>query len=487
MPEIAFVFLLIPVAMCLMDWRKGLVLCVLTALVQDPLRKLTPGQPVYFVVFVGAVFAATWVAALRSRVRLGPNAIQGWHQYVGTPFVLFLLLVLAQAVHSFIRLDQPMVAGIGLLSYLTPIPAVAIAYQIAMRRGLAGIRSWMWLYVLAASVALSSVYLEFVGFDWPVLGEVGEGLLITGYSSALKAYAGTFRSSEVAAWHVATTACLMFMLLMGRRFTVSRTVATVAFVAFLLSVGLLTGRRKMLVEVAVFFATYVFFVTWFKKGAGKLAILAAATGIIAFLLIVSLVSPDPGEGHSAPDRRADMTDTFERYADRGTSVLEDIPERISGFGVYPIMSAIDAVGWFGAGLGTGSQGVQYYTGAMNIGAAEGGLGKITLELGVPGLALLAWLLIAFGRYVHVLLVRTTKASEIHARFAYGFVGFLVANAAAFSIATQVYGDVFILLLLGWTVGFLLAMPVLAIRETGRAPTANKVVQQRPVRTQVRHA
>ena len=40
----------------------------------------------------------------------------------------------------------------------------------------------------------------------------------------------------------------------------------------------------------------------------------------------------------------------------------------------------------------------------------------------------------------------------------------MANGAAFSVATQAYGDLFILLILAWTIGFLLAIPVLLERD-----------------------
>jgi hypothetical protein len=45
--------------------------------------------------------------------------------------------------------------------------------------------------------------------------------------------------------------------------------------------------------------------------------------------------------------------------------------------------------------------------------------------------------------------------------AFGFLSFLIANAATFSVATQAYSDLFVLLILGWCLGFLLAMPHLA--------------------------
>ena len=50
--------------------------------------------------------------------------------------------------------------------------------------------------------------------------------------------------------------------------------------------------------------------------------------------------------------------------------------------------------------------------------------------------------------------------------AFGLVAFLVANVATFAVATQAYSDLFILLILGWALGFLLAMPVLAAGGDG---------------------
>src|SRR5690606_11640351 len=34
------------VLFCLFDWRRGLLLCIAVGFLQDPLRKIVPGQPV---------------------------------------------------------------------------------------------------------------------------------------------------------------------------------------------------------------------------------------------------------------------------------------------------------------------------------------------------------------------------------------------------------------------------------------------------------
>jgi hypothetical protein len=170
-------------------------------------------------------------------------------------------------------------------------------------------------------------------------------------------------------------------------------------------------------------------------------------------------------------------DRFRGYAVRGQSVFEDIPNRVANLGVAPVGWAIDQFGWFGAGLGTGTQQGSGREGAIvvNNGAAEGGFGKITMELGVPGLIVVAWLGFAFVRYLLRVLDFTARTSMVHARIAFGLLAFLAAKGASFSVATQAFSDLFVLLLMGWAVGFVLAMPVLAARAKARAAQSAPVV------------
>ena len=448
------------------NWRWGLFLCVMVGILQDPLRKIAPNQPGYFVVLVGVVFGAAWFGAVLARVRLGPSVMQGWKRAMGTPFTLFLILVALQAFQSYARFGSARMTGIGLMVWLAPVPAIVLAYQFAVRRGMGGLRRWMLLYCAAAMVSLAGVYFQYAGFDWPVLGEVGVGIKIYDVGTVLTAFSGFFRSSEIAAWHTATISACVFMLFNMRRMTLMRLLMAGAIVALLLSLGILTGRRKMLVEVAVFVSVYFFLVAWFQRGASRLAIGALLAGLVVWAGVVGLTDPD------AVDRRSDRSEyrlgageRYKGYAVRGQSVLEDVPNRFANLGIAPIGWAMNRYGWFGAGLGTGSQ-----TGAgddagpqIARGAAEGGLGKITMELGVPGLLLMLWLLVAFARYVRRVLTVTTRSSLPHARLAYGLVALLVAKVASFSVAAPVYSDLFVLLIMGWLVGFVLAMPVLAAR------------------------
>jgi hypothetical protein len=227
----------------------------------------------------------------------------------------------------------------------------------------------------------------------------------------------------------------------------------------------------MLVEISIFIATYVFLIALLQRGMARLAIIVVVMAVVAYIGILGFVDPDPvqRETESVPMEDAQK---IQGYAARGRTVFGDLPTRVNALGVRPVVWAVENFGWFGAGLGTGSQGATEIAAANGINrwASEGGLGKIAMELGVPGLFMLAWLLKAIMGHLRRQLVAMSKMSPEHSRMAYGLIAFLVANAATFSVATQAYSDLFVLLILGWSLGFLLAMPVLA---AGGDPTRRR--------------
>jgi hypothetical protein len=324
------------------------------------------------------------------------------------------------------------------------------------------VKRLLMLYVVVAGASLSGVYLEYVGFDWRSLGEVGEGLTIYDFGGILKSHSGFFRSSEIAAWHTAAVSCFIFILAVGKRPTIVRTAVGLGLIAVLVTLGILTGRRKMLVEITAFISIYLFLVAWLQRGMARLGMVVLMMGIVSYIGVVGFVNPDLVRRSSTHSLELEPTQRMEGYAARGKSVFADLPERVSELGVQPVLWAINRHGWLGAGLGTGSQGTNDVADANNINraAAEGGLGKVTMELGVPGLFMVIWLAFALAKHVGKQLTAAAAASPQHARVAYGLVAFLVANAATFSVATQAYSDLFILLILGWCLGFLLAMRVL---------------------------
>jgi len=446
----------------LLDWRKGLFAMLVVAFLQDPARKLELDKPVYFTLLAGMVFAAAYLRAQVNR-RFVPAQLPGWKHFMRTPFTLLLVLLGAQGAQALVIYGKPIIVGIGALSYLAPLPALLAGYHFALKRGRAGIETWLTWYLIAVLIMAPGVLLEYAGVDWPVLGDVGAGFTMFQKDVVLTAHSGFFRASEMAAWHIATAVCFLLLLSSMRRIAVKRMIVVVGIVVALLAIGILTGRRKIFVEVAIFLSIYVALLAFFGKGGAKLAAGAIVGGLLSYLFVIwavdEQVSIVSGSGAAG----------FQRYAERSATVGYGILERFIGLGLEPVEWAVDGFGWFGGGLGVASQGAQHFGGGAEVfgGAGEGGLGKITAELGLPGLAIVLWFGVAAMRYGwHVLVFVSGRATEV-ARLAYGLVAFLVANLAVFFIATQLFGDLFVLIILGLVAGFFVATPVLAEREQSR--------------------
>lgn len=452
------------------NWRSTLLFCVVIGLIQDPLRKLTPGAPVFFVGFVAAALAAGWLGAMSANVKLTPSVIYGWRKGLAAPFSLFCIVLAGQAMLSYFRFQNIFFPLIGGVFYIAPIVAIVFAHQIAVRIGTAGVRKWMWFYVACSLVWFIGIYLDASGVRLPVLGEVGVGQIIYDVGSPSKANAGFYRAAEIAAWHVATVSCFLFILLNGRKLSVFKSVCVIAVVIFLLYIGLSTGRRKMLVQVVIFGSVFLFFFAWFLKGKAKLAMVTAIFAAIGISTVMALLEPEGADADIRNPTRVTHASgsQFEAWKNRGLTVFESIPERFQQLGYVPVFSAVNDFGIFGAGLGAGGQGLQHFGGGMKLvgGTAEGGLGKLTLDLGLGGLAIFIWLGFVVVKLIWQRLGVLAQTSRPHASLAFGFTAILAANVATFSVATQAYGDVFILIILGTSIGVILALPAIAANELG---------------------
>src|SRR5262249_41462701 len=153
--------------------------------------------------------------------------------------------------------------------------------------------------------------------------------------------------------------------------------------------------------------------TLFRRGALKSAATMMGAIILGFSFYAYLV----------PD---DMTSTITPYYARGENVQGEGLDRLSGNTIDSFQWVIAQNGIFGSGAGTGSQGAQYFGGGADLVglAAEGGLGKVLAELGVPGLILALWLAIAVARYMWAVVRFLRDSNASLARLGFGFVSFL---------------------------------------------------------------
>jgi len=81
-----------------------------------------------------------------------------------------------------------------------------------------------------------------------------------------------------------------------------------------------------------------------------------------------------------------------------------------------------------------------------------------VELGIPGFLLVLWLAYETIRFFGKSLSFASLEDNRDARFAIGIAAFVGANIPTYIVASQVYGDLNILIFLGFLVGFIFAVP-----------------------------
>ena len=303
---------------CLVNWRVGFLICLVVGCLQDPIRKIISGEPIYITSVVILYVAATCVGAYVRGRRFNLQQIHGWNSSLRIPLALFFLVVLVQSWVTFIRFGSPILAAIGFFAYITPVPGILLGFHFARREQ--ETHKFIKFYLFLNVLMISGVYLSYADFDWIVLHQVGEGLLIYSLEKgALVLRSGFFRAPEVAAWHAATSICfliIMFMVLKKHRFL---KVGTGALILFFWGALLLSGRRKFMLEIFVFLGVY---------GALLLLVRAKASRTVrtSFLLVVGLTVAAAAYSSAVPE---EIKAGLDPYYERGMTVGADAGDRAS--------------------------------------------------------------------------------------------------------------------------------------------------------------
>ena len=104
---VGFIGLIVSVS----DWRKGAFISVAVGFLQDPIRKLVPGESVYLTLMVGTFVAATILGAVIQRGVLSFEPIHSWYGVLRIPLIAFVLLLTLQAAITTFALWKPHVGS----------------------------------------------------------------------------------------------------------------------------------------------------------------------------------------------------------------------------------------------------------------------------------------------------------------------------------------------------------------------------------------
>ena len=441
-PLIAVILTAMVALLTLGNWRYGLLCIIVIGVMQDVLRKLTPEAPPFYIVW--SMLAFGFVAA----VALGRNALGSLRElWMGddtlkVAFYLYFLVVIVQCLHSLLRWESPLVPLFGLIFYLGPVVALLVVIGFAKQE--IWLNRFIGTYLLIMVPVCLTVYLSLLFKDSvPVLRDVGSflgnQLVIYDVGTVLYSYPGLLRVGEIAAFHAAVCCAFLSMLMLGKTGWLRGRLWYALLIIALVGAIALTGRRKMLMALCIFWVLQFYFLTALRGGASRQAVVILVLGLV-FSVAIGLA----GESETS------------LYLQRGSTVFSGMDERVST-AINLFLSAIDRSSGVGLGSGIAAQGARF-AGIDNSlfvgGSSESGIGLLVVELGIPGFIIIVWLLFNLARVVVAKLKAVARIDDHLLLYAVSFAALLLANMATFSVATQLYGDYFVLITLGVVAGML---------------------------------
>lgn len=446
------IFLGAACAFALVDWRRGWLLVMLCGVIQDPVRKLTGGSPVYISFLVVLLYGSILFSA-RNEMRAYGIEFTRRFQNISTGLVAFVFLLILAALNGMVTygFDKWEAPTISFVTYIIPVIAALLGYTWFQREEM--MLRFFHLYAAITSVALIGTVFEYMRVESRLLGLVSfQGDYIRHLPGIqIRMLSGIYRSPDVMAWHAGMlTAIGVGMVLragLRRQMLLWSAVAAWGFTNCLIA-----GRRKAIYFVLVFCATFL----WRYLRRVQMAQVFASIGLLIVLgTVVNQLSSDEG------------TSVYTRSA---MASQQELGQRFEG----GMMQTFREVGLMGAGLGTATQGVHHLLGRNSIGWQEGGLGKVAMEVGLPGLLALLLMMILVGR----MLLTLTRIGDVPGSTQFMRVmlfALVMANIAGFVASAQAYTDAVLALTAGFLVGSLFASA--ALDERLAAQTAQPVVPE----------
>jgi hypothetical protein len=442
-------FMLLSMTVALIDWRRGWLMAVVCGVLQDPVRKLTPGTPVAITLSVMVVYAMILIAALPALQRDGKEFGKRFSNVYSATLLVSLFIVLAALRGLFTYgLEGWKAPALSLFIYCAPVPAVLLGYSYLQREE--QLYKFFRYYAIITSVALIGTPLEYFNVPWRGLGTVAlsEAYIRHLPGLQIRLLSGLYRAPDVMAWHAATLTIIgLIMTLRGKLLKAWPWMIAIGW-GFLNC--LLSGRRKAVYMVAVFVIIFL----W--RYVRRLSVAQIVTFVVALSVVGLVVNKIAQDEQSSVYTRGTITSR------------EEVLERLEG----GLMETIREFGLLGAGLGAATQGVQHViTEGGPVGWQEGGLGKLTVELGVPGL--LAVVIFAFA------ILRTMMKISAHPDvpgssqlIRCALFGIIVANVVEFMASAQAYSDAVLTLMTAFFFGCMFATAVLDERMAAApAPAA----------------
>jgi hypothetical protein len=453
-------FLLLSASFSLVDWRRGWLLAILCGVLQDPARKLTPGTPVLMTMSIVLIYGVIMFAAQGTLQRDGQEFSKRFSGLYAALILFFVFLFLAAVNGLFtFGLEQWKAPAMSFFLYCAPLPAVVMGYAFLYKEE--QLYGLFRFYAIVTSMAMIGTPLEYFRYDWRALGTValGENLrLITGLS--IRLLSGFYRAPDIMGWHAAMLTIIgIIMTIRVRSLRSSWIWMLVSGWGFINC--MMSGRRKAIYMIAVFAAVFLW--RFFRRL--SLAQLVSF-GLVGVVMVVVVSKMSQNEESST-------------YTQGAYTTQAEVWERLEG----GLFGTIEQSGIMGAGLGTATQGVYHVLrtdSATTLGWQEGGLGKLAMELGVPGLLAAAMV----GVVMFLTMLKISGHPDVPGSsqlLRAGLFGIIAANVVEFMVSAQAFSDPVLTLMTAFFVGCMFATAALDERVAADlAATASSATARVPL-------
>jgi len=451
-------FLLMSLSFTLVDWRRGWLLAILAGVLQDPARKLTPGTPVLMTMSIVLIYGVIIFAAQGTLQREAQEFSKRFSSVYACLIFFFIFLFLAAINGLFtFGIDQWKAPAMSFFLYCAPLPAVIIGYAFVYREE--QLYALFKFYAVITSIAMIGTPLEYFRFDSRVLGTValGENLrLIPGMT--IRMLSGFYRAPDIMGWHAA------MLTIIGIIMTIRVRSLRSAWIWMLVSGWgflncMMSGRRKAIYMIAVFAAVFLW--RYFRRLSMAQLV---AFGLVSVVMVFVISKMSQNEESST-------------YTQGAYTTRSEVWDRLEG----GLVGTIEQSGIMGAGLGTATQGVYHVLrtdSTTTLGWQEGGLGKLAIELGVPGLAAAAIL----GLFMILTMIKISAHPDIPGSsqlLRAGLFGIIVANIVEFMVSAQAFSDPVLTLMTAFFMGCMFATAALDERLVPQPPAVPSSNRQSP--------
>ncbi len=420
------------------NWRSGLLFFILIGVLQDPIRKITPGTSALFVLSTAPVWAAM-IIGISGREKSPWHVFKMCHpQLAGAMAIFAISLIPAGIISLGYDTGGLQLALMGAFSFYGAIISMLIGFTyITTTDDLIKVFKY---YCILVSIALIGTPLEYLGLfkEWGALGTATLGTTWTRYFPGYTLYmiSGFFRSPDVMGWHSAALVMIATAIALVQRGATR--MVWMGLAGWGIFGLMMCGRRKMMYMLPI----YVLIILWIQSRRhgrrGKILGIISVTALLGYFVYQ----------HFGPSETVN-----EYYVGHTTA---EVKGRIFSDSIDALENTWDQSGFWGTGLGSASQGRQHIKMKALRNWQEGGLDRLLTELGVPGFIASIIVGLVLIKTIFQTIMKVDVQQKDIPLFA-GLAGLVLANGGSFIVSHQIFGDPFINCFFSINIGFFLSI------------------------------